>query len=71
MLRHRIIWDTNDFTMHRGGVDPRPAEIQADQSEVIYDGNSFPIGIRFIKNDVAVATFFALPIGVVVDDVPQ
>lgn len=60
-MRFKIIWPEDGYTMHRGGQDPRPTE----------GNNSYALGIRFVKDDVAVATLFQLPVGVVVDDVPE
>ncbi len=69
-MKFKIIWDTNyQYQGARNDPgDPRPTEIEADRSELMYaEGQTggYPIGLRFVKGDVAVATLFQLPIAAV------
>lgn len=74
-MRHRLIWADNQLQSYRGSVgDERPQFIEADRSEIVYSNENstgYPIGIKFIRNDEVVATFFQLPLGVLVDDVQE
>ena len=67
-MKFKIIWDEGyAFGGARNGPnDPRPTIIEADRSEVMYAPNdAYQVGLRFIKDDVAVAILFQFPLAVI------